>query len=249
MAEPVIELFGPVGEPFGGTVGKTLVAGEGWFVAEALMPDGRPALVIDEGTLADMLPADECDEYEMRVLVFASADERSSYAADRGWARRSSGGPHTLLGHLAVTRGEVFTQAEVLCTISLAWILSCSSEASRAFDQLLGIDGSLEWQSEDLLSGVDGRPDLVGRAAVGGPPTVIVEAKLAALLDETQLRAYQRGGSRVVVLVPQVRVGSARSKLEQWHLIIPVVSWEQVIAEVEAAVPFGPVSAEIGAAD
>jgi hypothetical protein len=58
-------------------------------------------------------------------------------------------GPQTLLGHLASTRGDVFSQAEVLCTLSLAWVLGRCERANLAFARMCGVDDVLTWQPED----------------------------------------------------------------------------------------------------
>ena len=239
MTEPVEEVFLPVGTPFDGTVGVMLAAGEGWSVAEVVMPDGRLGLMLDEGTLADLMPPGERDEFGARVLVFGSADERSAYAAENGWtvpSPRSKAGPTTLLGHLAATRSDVFIQAEVLCTLSLGWVLARSEAARRSFGRLVGVAEDLAWKAEDRESVLGGRPDLAGRLSEGGPTQAIVEAKLGAPLEEAQLRLFQRAGCGVAVLVPRARVPGSRRTLERWSLDLPVLSWDEVLSDLEVAV-------------
>lgn len=147
-----------------------------------------------------------------------------------------SGSPQTLLGYLATARAEVFTQAEVLCTLSLAWLLQRSEHASSAFARLLGMDRVGVWHAEDRSSGASGRPDLVGRDDAEGPATVIVEAKLSAPLDRGQLEAYQQvEDCRLAVLVPQARVAADSRRLGQWGLDLRVVSWDDGLEDIAAA--------------
>lgn len=243
MAEPVERLFSPVGAPLGATIGATLAAGEGWFAAEALTDDGRPALVVDQGTLADLMPPDERGEYGAHLLVFESLSKRDEYAARQGWTPRSakvSRQPQTVLGHLAAVRGDVFAPAEVLCTLALEWVLRRSVDARCAFAPLVGSQEELVWIAEDLTAGVEGRPDLVGRTRPGNSPSVIVEAKLSAPLEEAQLRSFhQLSGCRLMVLVPEFRTRRTRLDLERWGLEAGVVSWEAVFSELAAAVAGG----------
>lgn len=237
------ESFVPVSEPFGGTVGETVAAGEGWFVAEAIAADGRPALVLQEHAAADLLRPSEDELYGMSVLLFDSPQARVSFTAEQGWTTPTARSPRMLLGHLAATRGEVFTQAEVLCTISLAWILSRCDEASRAFGELIGADRSLAWLAEDLFAGVPGRPDLVGRVSPECSPTVIVEAKLGAPLDQRQLLDYHRKGCGLVLLVPEARVASTCRSIKEWKLNVRVVSWDHALAAIGAAAVSQPACA------
>lgn len=179
---------------------------------------------------------------------FGSASSRpdGTVGALRVAGETNKGASLTLLGHLTATRAEVFLQAEVLCTISLAWILGRSDEAGRAFGQLVGIDRGLAWTAEDLASGVVGRPDVVGRVAGEGPPRIIVEAKLGAPLDQGQLRAYGLGGCRVAVLVPQARVGVTRRTLDQWGLdVVSVLSWDRALDAIGAAVAGSACAADV----
>lgn len=229
------ESFMPVSGPFDGTVGEAVAGGEGWFVAEAIGTDGRPALVLQEGAVADLMRPAEDNVVGMSVLVFGSLQARAAFAAEQGWRTQTARSPRTLLGHLAATRAEVFIQAEVLCTISLAWILSRCDEASRAFGELIGVERSLAWLGEDLFAGVPGRPDLVGRVSPECSPAVIVEAKLGAPLDRRQLLDYLSTGCRLVVLVPQARVAGACRSISEWKLDVGVVSWDQALDAIAAA--------------
>ena len=231
------------GTPFDGTVGVILTVREGWSVAEVVMPDGRLGLMLDEGAQGDLIPPDEHNGFGARVLVFGSVEERVAYAAEKGWAvpaTRPMAGPTTLLGHLAATRSEVFTQSEVICTLSIGWVLTRSESARRSFGRVVGVAENLAWKAEDRESILGGRPDLVGRLNKGGPPKAIVEAKLGAPLDESQLRTYQGADCGLAVLVPRARVRGSERILQGWNLALPVLPWDEVLSVLEAAVDGDP---------
>jgi hypothetical protein len=127
--------------------------------------------------------------------------------------------------------------------MSLAWILSRSDRASSAFSDLVGVDRGLAWLAEDLSAGVVGRPDLVGRVQPEDGPMVIVEAKLGAPLEDGQLRDYLRDGCRLVVLVPLARVRGAQRSIDQWKLKVSVMSWDEALKAIGAALVDSPACA------
>jgi len=83
---PVETFFFPVGgtDSFKGTVDEYLVQGEGEWAAEGTTTDGRPAIVIDDGLMADLLP-DEAGDFGMTVHVFTSATNRATWVASQPW--------------------------------------------------------------------------------------------------------------------------------------------------------------------
>jgi len=83
---PVDTLFFPVGgdDRFEGTIGDYLARGEGEWAAEATAADGRPAVVIDDGTMADLLP-EESSDFGMTVHLFASVADRTAWVAAQRW--------------------------------------------------------------------------------------------------------------------------------------------------------------------
>lgn len=237
MADPMPEKRIPLDEGYGGSEYRTLVAHEDWSVSEASHTDGRPALVVrasptglerskDAGVLAD------------EVLIFDSVGSRNSYLVKWGWAppgQDSTLGHSRLLGYLAFRRSEVFIQAEVMATLSLGWVASRSPRASSALAQLCGVDAVLIWQAEDRLYGGSGRPDLVGRSSPGGPPSVVIEAKLGAPVNELQLNDYARSSGQLVFLLPRARRRKAVFMLEEWSISAKVLAWEDVFEALRSA--------------
>ena len=128
----------------------------------------------------------------------------------------------TLLGHLAQF-GSFSTQAEVLCTQGLAYLLVEHPDARSAFaDELahradVNVSHDLTWLAEQHQESDRGRPDLEAR--IDKTPTIKVEAKLGAPLDPKQFRSYvsdlqqllqgRRLEGILVVLVPRVRITQA----------------------------------------
>ncbi len=100
----------------------------------------------------------------------------------------------TLLGHLA--RFSSFsTQAELLCTQGLTYLLDVYSEANSIMasevEKHTGvrIDKDLQWVPE-VRQEDDARPDIEGRDR-NGISIVKVEAKLAADLTDSQIQSYE----------------------------------------------------------
>lgn len=84
MNQPVRVFHVGSGERLGCETGRVLAQGEGWKVYEAVLPDGTPALVVDERLLAELVPIEGEDAGAVTVYVFSSDADRLNYAASRG---------------------------------------------------------------------------------------------------------------------------------------------------------------------
>lgn len=83
---PAETQFFPVGgnDRFEGTLGAYLFQGEGEWAAKATTSDGRPAVVVDNGLMADF-PPDEASDFGQTVRVFASEAALTEWIKARGW--------------------------------------------------------------------------------------------------------------------------------------------------------------------
>ena len=74
----------PAGQPLPGSTGRILARGEGWHATELTLSDGRPAVVLDESLLVDLIPGLD-DEPSRTIYVFSREADRSAFSGRRGW--------------------------------------------------------------------------------------------------------------------------------------------------------------------
>jgi hypothetical protein len=147
--------------------------------------------------------------------------------------------PGRLLGYLASQRAELFVQGEVLATFGLAWVLRAGG--GPAFEELLDVDDSLDWQSE-VQAGNWGRIDVVGFGEAGAR-AVAVEAKIHHWLSLEQLVSYSSwlhehadsARKIVVLLVPRARRPEAEGVVSCLDRFAKVVTWEEVFEALAKA--------------
>jgi hypothetical protein len=237
MLEPEAVTRVAGGKPFDDEIDTSNAWGGNRGVSTVTAEDSGPALDVESSTLADSQPVGDQDRICVGASVFSSEEGRAGYVHGKDWQEPAIPTTATLLGHLASVRRDVFSQAEVLCTLSLAWILSRSASAADAFTGVVAhAGGPLVWTAEDREVSDGGRPDLVGRATPGGSALAIVEAKLGAPVDESQLRRFLCSGATLTVLVPAARSEEVRRRLAASMGEVLVVSWERVLMELRSAV-------------
>ncbi len=163
----------------------------------------------------------------------------------------------TLLGHLA-RFSSLSSQAELLCTQGLTYLLDNYSEANSIMANEVTkhtgvqIDKDLHWVPE-VRQGDDTRPDIEARDR-NGIPIVKVEAKLGADLTDSQIQSYaadlkknNQGQAALLVLVPRDRTKSIAVKTANalnltgegpWKVMdshqvgIAVIAWEELFSSL-----------------
>lgn len=145
----------------------------------------------------------------------------------------------TILSALGAS-GYLQKHGEVLAVAGLAFLLQGTDREQAFLDILRSATGtelpdSLSWDPE-LRQADQARPDLIGRDEAG-EWRVVVEAKISALLSETQLRSYvsdldglDEGTAAFVILVPEPRRTEAQSALDQLGTgHSAVVTWDELL--------------------